>query len=175
MHACFLGLFSCFVAGPLDAAPKIDEKFLKDAKAPALNRAVLRFAKEQLGKKVGDGECTSLAFAALRDAKAKARPMSEGAPVWGERILVFKPGEGSTDKVLPGDILQFKDARFEGKSYFQIAPFHTAVVTKVERDRLYVLHQNWGPKDRERPVIGSVFFMGDLRQGSVRVERPSAE
>jgi hypothetical protein len=165
----------CFVGGPLSTTPQIDEKFLKDEKAPAANRAVLRFATENIGKKLGDGECITLAFQALRAAKRKSAGLVDGAPKWGTLIVTFRPGEGSTDKVLPGDILQFKDARFEGKSYFQVAPFHTAIVSKVERGRLYVLHQNWGPKDSERPVVGAVFIMDDLKRGSVRAERPSAD
>ncbi len=40
----------------------------KKAEIPELNKKVLQFAKDHLGKKVGDGECAVLAVQALQSA-----------------------------------------------------------------------------------------------------------
>lgn len=51
-------------------------------------------------------------------------------------------------EVQPGDILQFKTARFDEPGYWAImgSPDHTAVVQSVGRDRIFILHQNFGGK-----------------------------
>ena len=75
-----------------------------------MNEKVVEFARTNVGKQVGDGVCTSLAVEALRAAQARRFPFSdrEGDWIWGEEVPSFK-------EALPGDILQFRDAVFQGK------------------------------------------------------------
>lgn len=170
-------LLLVFVAGePMAASPKIDRDFLMDAKAPQKNKALLQYAVDQLGKKVGDGECATLAYQGLRTIKSD-QPMSEtGKPRWGKLVVELKPGSIQTGKVLPGDVLQMYDVRLEHKSptgfFFQVAPFHTAIVTKVEPRVLHVLHQNWGGKEDARTVMPTTFRLVELQKGVIQVFRP---
>ena len=58
-------------------------------KEKSVNEKVVEFCKKHVGKEVGDGECTSLASAALKEAGAKPRSAFEDHPnrgdyVWGE-------------------------------------------------------------------------------------------
>jgi len=172
-----VALLALAAGNPFDLKPHVDEKFLDDAKAPALNRAVLRFARDHAGKQVGDGECATLPIEAIKKAGGKLRWDKDGEPIWGKLLATLKPGAVATDNILPGDILQLADVRFEGKSkfgpFFQTAPHHTSIVSKVEKGRLYVLHQNWGAKEKTRPVVGSVFLLEHLTRGTIRVYRPA--
>src|SRR5438105_4789346 len=108
-----------FVACPF-ASRAADEK-----KLPALNDKVLKFAEASVGKQVGNGECWTLADEALADAGAR-RPGRDGLGVY-----VFGRELKSDEAVLPGDIVQFSDARFESRAgAIAVIPQHTAVVTK---------------------------------------------
>jgi hypothetical protein len=115
---------------------------------PELNEKVAAFARARLGQSVGDGSCATLAIAALDAAGAKCYPSVEpdGVLIWGRPIDSFK-------EALPGDILQFHNAVFQGKkwvtkrrwiSWHQEYPQHTAIVSRVgEGGKLVtVLHQN---------------------------------
>ncbi len=145
-----------------------------------LGDKVVAFAQSQLGNRVGDGECSSLAREALREAGAK--PPSGGG--WGEL-------RASLQQVQPGDILQFEDTVFVRSQVrpdgalvtlqFKY-PHHTAIVEKVrKRGRkpvLVILHQNAGVeggRDEERKVVQEwVVNLAELRSGTVKAYRPSA-
>lgn len=119
---------------------------------PSLNQKVLEFVREHMGKKVGDGQCTSLASAALREAGARRFPFApSGDFVWGRPVSTFQ-------EALPGDVLQFRNAVFEGKrwlskrrwqSWHQEYPHHTAILAEVREKgtMVSILHQNVGAKD----------------------------
>lgn len=94
--------------------------------------------------------------------------------------MTAKDGKQTEDatvgkKVVPGDVVQFRDARFPGPkpggTYSMTAPHHTAVVALVSPDgkTLGVLHQNFGGK---RTVGDAIFALRDLKEGWVRVYRP---
>jgi len=103
---------------------------------PLLNRRVLRFALSQMGRKVGNGECWTLADQALRQSGARGANNFN----FGRQIPLAQ--------LQPGDILQFKSARFDfGNSfYFFGTPDHTVIVLGVERTSVTLLHQNFGKK-----------------------------
>jgi hypothetical protein len=114
---------------------------------PELNRKVLEYARGQVGKQVGDGECSTLPYEALKSAGARRFPWARsGDYVWGRPVA-------SLNQALPGDILQFRDTVFDGKrwvtperwmSWHYEYPHHTAIVAEV-RDagrEVVVLHQN---------------------------------
>ena len=74
-----------------------------------------------------------------------------------------------------GDIIQFRDAVFEGRfgrgAYRRICPHHTAVIEKVSEDGSYckVLEQNASGKFY---VVENVLRLSDLTGGWLRVYRP---
>ncbi len=165
-------------AGTLLAAAAEDE-------IPEMNRQVAAFARAHVGQKVGDGECTSLAVAALKSAGAKGRPLNrgDGDYVWGRAVDSFR-------EALPGDIVQFRDAVFSGKRYVTSRrwvswhyeyPHHTAVVASIrERGKVVALwHQNVGTtdtKDADRKLVTETTLRTESlkKGGKVWIYRPVA-
>lgn len=159
-----------------------------DGPAPAdLNARVLEFARDQIGRKVGDGECTSLALEAFREVGARRFPPygPEADYVWGEYIE--EPGD-----VRPGDVLQFRDAVFKGRRqrvergrvvvdfWERHFPHHTAIVDEV-RDRgrvIVILHQNTGSGDmseeERKAVRRDTLRMSEMQGGEIWAYRPVA-
>jgi hypothetical protein len=136
--------------------------------------AVVAFAKANLGKKVGDGMCSSLAREALRKAGISS-------PGWGVPVESLEQAE-------PGDILVFHDAEFAGREvhgrtitrWSMSFPNHIAIVSKVSsrggKTRISLLHQNVGKRksgDETRQVVKTwSFYLDDLQGGTVEVFRP---
>ncbi len=159
-----------------------------------LNERMVRFCRERLGKRVGDGQCTALAADALAAAGAethfKDAPAS-GDYVWGTLLCKLEVKDGkqslevseagkSLDKhrrtnVKAGDIIQFRDAEFHGRRgqsiYHITTHHHTAVIQQVSEDgaTCKVLEQNWGDK---LYVTENVYTLPDLSAGWLRVYRP---
>jgi hypothetical protein len=163
-------------AGPSEPRKGADE-------LPPLNRKVAEYARGRLGEKVGNGECTTLASAALRSAGAKLYSFrgTGGDYVWGRPVESF--GEA-----LPGDVVQFRDAVFKGKSplpgrrtlsWRYEYPHHTAVISEV-RDRgktVLLLHQNIGPEGapvEQKQIVTQTTLRADSLQkgGRVWIYRP---
>ena len=151
---------------------------------PPLNAKVYEFARANLGKPVGDGVCITLAVEALREAGAKRFPFDrKGDYTWGEPVPDLKDA-------LPGDILQFRDAIFQGQRslgggrrtrWHDEYLHHTAVVAKVERGGklITILHQNVVAKGRDESEKGNVqeseLRMESLQKGGwVKAYRPLA-
>jgi hypothetical protein len=151
---------------------------------PPLNRKVLEFARERIGKKVADGQCISLAVEALRNAGAKRYPFDpNGDYVWGRPVASFK-------EALPGDILQFRNAVFQGKrwitkrrwvSWHHEYPHHTAIVSEVREGGrvIAILHQNVGSHDADdatKQVVQEASIRPESLQagGAVAIYRPDA-
>lgn len=160
---------------------------LARAEPPALNQKVVSYARDNLGKRVGDGSCYTLAVEALGYAGARPFPLdrTNGDYVWGERVESVK-------EALPGDILQFRDAEFRGKrrlsggrwlSWRYSYAHHTAILTGVrERGKVItLLHQNVGSEgadDDEKQIVqeGTLRLDSLQKGGWVRIYRPvSAE
>ena len=150
---------------------------------PPLNAKVEAFARSHLGKSVGDGICITLAVEALEAAGARRASFRDpnGDFTWGDPVPDFKD-------VLPGDILQFRDAVFRGKrslgrgawrSWHQTYPHHTAIVSKVEPGGkvLTILHQNIaveGQPESSRALVSEAELRMDSLQkgGWVKAYRP---
>jgi hypothetical protein len=161
------------------------------ANADSANDAVVKFAKEHLGKQVGNGECSSLAAEALKAAGAKSQSDFRDSPgqgdyVWGDSVYVIDKSKGATkdeqkgtgQTILPGDIIQARNVHFERRNgnsfYSQDYGHHTAVVLEVkERGKvLIVLEQN---VNNNRSVLKSTYRLNDLRDGWLRIYRPVAQ
>ncbi len=140
---------------------------------PPLNAKVVEFARSSLGQPVGDGICITLAVEALREAGARRVPLDDpkGDYAWGEPVPDLKD-------VLPGDILQFRDAVFHGQRptgrgritrWHDEYPHHTAVVARVERGGklITIYHQNVETKGKGDSEKGNV-REGELRMESLR-------
>jgi hypothetical protein len=144
---------------------------------------VVAFAREHVGRKVGNGLCTSLAVEALRSAGARAtvRDPGDGDFVWGRPVGAFR-------EALPGDVVQFRNAVFQGKrwvtkrrweSWSYTYPHHTAIVADVrERGRVVtMLHQNIGPDGtavEKKQVVSETTIRPESLQkgGKVWIYRP---
>src|SRR5215510_8770460 len=92
-----------------------------------LNQRIVDFAKANVGQQVTNGECAALAFEALKHSGGKTKNAFKDYPakgdyVWGAFVysLEMKDGKpqeevGKGMQILPGDIMQFRDAKFKGK------------------------------------------------------------
>ena len=157
---------------------------------PSLGEKIVDYCKSHKGQQVDRGECYDLAHQALRSAGAKTGGKDspgEGDYTWGDLILVLesaktspKATQGKLGDVRPGDILQFRDAKFEGPlrgrngRYATIMDHHTAVVSGVERQGkvVKIYQQNHNGK---RVVLHDTLYTDDLKQGWMRVYRPVAD
>lgn len=153
---------------------------------------VVKFCKDHLGKKVGEGECVNLAEAALKYAGAKPRTAFKESPnngdfVWGELVYTLEIKDNSQKEtkvakmsIQPGDVIQFRDARFKGRNlrgfpiYETACPHHTSIVLAVKKEKnvLTVLEQNVNGK---RMVVESAYRLTDLKTGWLRIYRPVSE
>ena len=75
--------------------------------------------------------------------------------------------------MLPGDILEFKSARFVGANYWMNlgTPYHTAIVSSVQGTSVSMLNQNINGVKR---VQTTVIQLTDLQSGTITVYRPAA-
>ena len=141
-----------------------------------LNDKVVEFARSKLGEQVGNGECSSLAAAALRYAGARTRRGDHGS--WGEPLTSARDAHA-------GDILQFENVLFvssqfldDGSLFTQTHefPHHTAVIAQVrkrgKKPIFVVLHQNVnGTKFVQEMTID----LAQMRRGTMKIYRPVAE
>jgi hypothetical protein len=134
---------------------------------PPLNQKVLDFAKKNKGKKVGNGECWTLADKALESAGAHR-------PGWGDYGNLVFGKEIKLDKVLPGDVLQFEEVRLEhtdprGVKSVSELPHHTAIVYSVKGKQITLIHQN---VNKVRKVQLNDMNLDDHKAGKIFAYRP---
>jgi hypothetical protein len=151
------------------------------------NPSILTFCRDNLGRKIGTGQCAALAVEALKNSGAASRGVdwpAAGDYVWGDPIALVKASfgglKGAQDlaSVEAGDIVQFHDIRFSGYNhgnngvYRMEAKHHTAVVESVDpaRKTITVLHQNWNGK---MIVRRQTLYLGGMTRGWLRFYRPS--
>jgi hypothetical protein len=155
----------------------------------AFGPSILAFCQDSVGKKIGIGQCASLAEEALKDAGAAPRAAADwpgdGDYVWGDPVAFIEAGfaglKGMQDleKVQPGDIIQFHHVRFSGflhgldGVYHYEARHHTAVVESVDLGRrtITVLHQNW---NGQQLVRRQTLLLRGLGSGWLRIYHPVA-
>lgn len=134
-----------------------------------INDRILSFVDRVIGTTVGGGECWDLAQEALD---------SSGAD-WVRPFTFGKPLDPESDRIIPGDIIQFRSVRLRttlpgGGFVIQNIgePDHTAVIIGIEGENRYeIAHQNSGGK---RYVITSSVDLNSMKSGSYRIYRPVA-
>lgn len=127
----------------------------------SLNQSVVNYARSVVGQRIGNGQCTELATAALRAAGAQPGQNY----VWGTTLR-------GVEDLQPGDIIQMFDASFEmpdGSSSWSTGP-HTAIVTGVRGSVIEVLHQNVAGS----PVQAGEYDLRYLTAGRLSYYRPAA-
>ncbi|RYD18310.1 MAG: CHAP domain-containing protein [Verrucomicrobiaceae bacterium] len=126
------------------------------------NRDLVEYCRVNDGRKVGDGQCWSLANEAFK-ATGKTRP-GGSIRVWGSEVNYKSAG------VQPGDILEFESATFvDGGRRFTTGPNHTAVVTSGGTGMITVAEQNFMGKKK---VVHRQMQLRSPDSGKLRVYRP---
>ncbi len=147
---------------------------------PSLNAAVVAYCQNRVGRKVGSGQCAELPQQALLSLGAMPRLKDSpnfGDYVWGRRIATLtSKTTGQAARVLPGDILQYRDVVFEYRTstYWSqsSASHHTSVVASVRPGVLSVYEQNVN----NRMTVGTTELkMADLKGGTLWVYRPELQ
>ena len=129
--------------------------------AEELPLMLVAFCKQNMGKQVGNGECWTLANEAFRSC-GLARPGGDNR-VWG-RLLDLKQ-----EKLAPGDIVEYRNAKFSNGS--STGPAHTSVVVKGgRRGSATIAEQNWSG---HKTVREAPFDSRTLIEGEVMVYRPN--
>jgi hypothetical protein len=154
------------------------------APAPTVPQSLLKFARANVGQKVGNGECASLVLEGLREAGVRPR-ISQGGVEWGEPV-------DSLEETQPGDVLQFSNATFvqkkklpKGGTFTQtwLFPRHTAIVSSRTTEKgktiIKLLHQNAGtvdePEEERRKVREWELDLADLKEGTIKAYRPGRD
>ena len=108
-----------------------DQKITILKSLPTHNNNFLKFAILNHGKKVGNGQCWTLAEHARKAAGIKRRNLRD----WGKAV--------DQSIILPGDVLEINRGKEIG---------HTAIVYSVQGKKVLYLHQNAGPYRKELAV-----------------------
>lgn len=126
---------------------------------PSLNKAVVSFVKNNIGKSVGRGECWDLAAEALKAASAK----------WDGAYDFGKKTDPKTECIYEGDIIQFENVELvyeKNKAFYRESmTHHTAVVLKViSKNKFIIADQNTrfsGKKVDTRELVLSSIAKGN--------------
>jgi hypothetical protein len=125
-----------------------------------VNAQVFTFAQGNIGKQVGDGQCTSLVAAAV--ASAGGKPFSSLGPtgpdadyVWGEALTTITTSAGWPAAIQQGDIIQFRNVQLTMQvvtvhpdggtsttTSTQSFLHHSAIVSGIRGNLIDVLQQN---------------------------------
>ncbi len=152
-----------------------------------LGAQVISFCRQNFGSKIGNGECSTLVGQALQAAGAAG--IIRGFPragdyVWERGVAVIEAGRNGPElgqslaNVAPGDVVQFRDARFKGRShdggngtYWADRLHHSAVVAAIDPGLcvLIVIEQN---VSRPSKVTQNTLYLSDLKTGWMRFCRP---
>lgn len=138
-----------------------------------LNQRIVEFCKKHMGEKVGDGQCGTLAVAAIAEAGGvpwRDSPNRSGDYIWG-KLLCTLAGESPAPSVaiLPGDIVQMRNVVIQYPGGTATTEHHTAIVKEYsESGDLVVFEQN-GPTV---VVCEGSLHIPDMRSGYMRIYRP---
>ena len=160
----------------------------REGDAPGkMNTGIVKYARDHVGKKVGDGECTSLAIKALQSVGAKTTydfgvSGLDADYKWGTLVKTHADAQ-------PGDILQFRDVVTVTKTVKKTAKgtttstttrnygHHTAILSRnLGKGKFKVLEQNsGGPNTSEvekKKVREDDLDLAGKTSGTVWIYRP---
>lgn len=153
----------------------------------ALNQKIYYYALSNLGKQLGDGECATLTYQALKAAQAKnfheLGPTGQNADyVWGKLVAIVTPAQKKLSSVQVGDIVQFRDVSTYKKitkpdgswqSWTDRYAHHTAIVAGISGHQILLFQQNVGndPQRRKTVQTGRI-DLDTLRAGTLWIYRP---
>lgn len=151
---CLLIAVSC---APKLVETPVETQFRPQSGNPAPR--VATYCLAQSGRKVGNGECWTLADEAFKSAGTR-RP-GKDLRVWGR---VVNPAK---EMIKPGDVVEFRRAQFSDGVI--TGGEHTAVVVKGGSQECFTIaEQNWGRKT----VRFREMSLANLVSGKVTVYRP---
>ncbi|KAN0115104.1 hypothetical protein V8E51_004648 [Hyaloscypha variabilis] len=154
------------------------------------SNTVAEWSESQMGNKVGNGECWTLANDALKAVAATCSSrgqepcMASQGVIHGYLMYSYVPSSANTEPqgkvrdtgVARGDVIQLYKAHFkfpDGGQAWAGNPDHTAVITGVEPDGvLRVVQQNSGGK---KIVQTGKYNMAHIVSGEVRIFRAVGE
>ena len=179
-----------FMQTPIFSTTLLGWLLLAAAQTNTLNDEVVKFCKQNIGQKVGEGQCAHLAWKAFEQIGAKTPNKFKDAPnpgdyVWGDLVYALEAKNNSLKEtkvpgmtMKPGDVIQLSGVTFKGKNlrgypnYSVSYPHHTSVLAGVKKDLITVYEQNVGGK---MTVTENPIRLGDLQTGYLRVYRPVAK
>lgn len=128
--------------------------------AATLNAKIIEYVDANKGKLVGSGECWDLAKAALDHAGAK----------WKAPFDFGKKINYTSEKVMPGDIIHFKNVAFSFENGKGTYPEHTAIIYKVTKQGEWQLaQQNY---NEQRFITIDDFNLAWKKSGTIDIFRP---
>ena len=156
------------------------------------NSAVRAYCQQNLNQKIGRGECSDLAAAALAAAGAASMSKNEipakGDYVWGQCVYILDCRRNSRTEIFPstgyvpaaGDIVQLRDIKLgrttvhpDGSTSWYSMEYghHTSVISSISADgsTWKVFEQNVNGK---KQVMENPMVLPDVQQGYLRVYRP---
>ena len=141
-------------------APLLAGKPAPAGTSDARRAAIVSFCHKNNGRKVGNGECWTLANEAFKATGAQ-RPKGQ-LRVWGRQLDLRR------ESPLPGDILECDRTRFSDGSY--VPAQHTAVIIGIRSASLVrIAEQNHGGKKRVRE---RVLALSGVLSGKIYIYRP---
>jgi hypothetical protein len=152
----FLSVLLTAILKPLPALADTPAK----SSAGARRAAIVAFCQKNRGKKVGNGECWTLANEAFKQSGSR-RPGSDPR-VWGRPLNLKR------ETPLPGDILECDGTRFaDGTS---VPAKHTAVIVGVHSaTRVRIAEQNVAGRKK---VSERDLDLSGIRGGRIFIYRP---
>lgn len=137
---------------------------------PNLNKKVIEFVDQVIGKQVDRGECWDLAAAALDHAGAYLdRSKRENIYIFGKEV---DPTKGV---IYPGDIIQIENLKMEytkgNAIYTETMTHHTAIVYEVVEANVFrIAHQNTSFSGKKVGI--SDFDLSSVKKGKIVFYRP---
>ena len=132
---------------------------------PEVNKKIIEFVNQNMGKKIGRGECWDLVAQALAYAGAK----------WDGMWKFGKVVDYKKDKIYPGDIIQFTNVKTEYTkdlvTYYGSMLKHTAIVYKVKSKNEYVIAEQNTPHSGRTVGLGNINF-NHITEGKFTIYRP---
>ena len=132
------------------------------------NRGMLNFAWQHLEQRVGDGECWTLIDEALRTSQAH--------PAAHYRFGSFLTSGSVRESadwsiVLPGDVIQFDQGRFEGEhgTWSAGSPNHTAMIRSLANFPEVSVYEQNSPVGG--PTVINYYHLNELQSGEYYLYR----